>query len=49
MLAGPDGCVLMEQGNAEVLEAGQKDIELIGPVEEIEAEVVEAHKGFWNK
>ena len=31
-----------------VFAAGQKDIEVIGPFPEIEDEVVEVHKGFWN-
>ncbi len=36
-------------GAAAVIAAGQKDIELIGPIDEITDEVVEAHKGFWTK
>ena len=35
-------------GAAKVLEAGQKDIELIGPMGAIEEEVAEVHKGFWR-
>ena len=31
-----------------VFAAGQKDIEVIGPFRDIEDEVVEVHKGFWN-
>lgn len=36
-------------GAAAVIMAGQKPIALIGPVPEIEEEIVEAHAGFWNK
>lgn len=32
----------------EVFSKGQKNIEVIGPFEEIEEEVVEVHKGYWN-
>ena len=31
-----------------ILAAGQKNIEVFGPFEEIAAAVVEVHKGFWN-
>lgn len=31
-----------------ILVAGQKNIEVLGPFEEIAAAVVEVHKGFWN-
>ncbi len=31
-----------------ILAAGQKNIEVFGPFEEITAAVVEVHKGFWN-
>ena len=31
-----------------ILAAGQKNIEVLGPFEEIAAAVVEVHKGFWN-
>jgi hypothetical protein len=36
-------------GAAAVIKAGQKPIELIGPVANVEAEIVEVHAGFWNK
>lgn len=36
-------------GADKVIAAGQKKIVLEGPVPEVEAEVVELHKGFWNK
>ena len=36
-------------GAAKVIEAGQKPIELVGPVPEAEEEIVEGHKGFWSK
>ncbi|MEA5058457.1 MAG: nucleoside deaminase [Candidatus Pelethousia sp.] len=36
-------------GADKVIAAGQKKIVLEGPVPEVEAEVVEVHKGFWNK
>ena len=35
-------------GADKVINAGQKPIRIVGPVQEIEAEVVEVHKGFWN-
>ena len=31
-----------------ILAAGQKNIEVLGPFEEIAAAVVEVHRGFWN-
>ena len=36
-------------GAAKVIDAGQKAIELIGPIPEMEEEIVEEHKGFWKK
>ncbi|PKM73741.1 MAG: tRNA-specific adenosine deaminase [Firmicutes bacterium HGW-Firmicutes-16] len=36
-------------GAKQVIDAGQKDITLEGPVPEVEAEIVEAHLGFWGK
>ena len=36
-------------GAAAVIKAGQKPVEVIGPVAEVEAEIVEVHAGFWNK
>ena len=35
-------------GADKVIAAGQKDIQLEGPVPEVEAEIVEVHRGFWN-
>ena len=32
----------------EVFDGGQKDIKLIGPVEEIVEEAVAVHKGYWD-
>ena len=32
-----------------ILAAGQKDIEVLGPFEEIASAVEEVHEGFWNK
>ncbi|MBP5162186.1 MAG: nucleoside deaminase [Spirochaetales bacterium] len=32
-----------------ILAAGQKDIEVLGPFEEIASAVEEVHAGFWNK
>ena len=32
-----------------VVAAGQKKIEVLGPFPEVEAEVEEVHRGFWNK
>lgn len=36
-------------GAEKVIAAGQKDIKVIGPIHEMEEEIVEVHKGFWNK
>lgn len=36
-------------GAAAVICAGQKPIELLGPIAEMEAEIVAVHEGFWNK
>ncbi len=36
-------------GAKQVIEAGQKNISLEGPVPEVEAEIVEVHRGFWGK
>ena len=36
-------------GADKVIAAGQKDIELVGPIPESEDFVVEVHEGFWNK
>ena len=49
MTGADDKTPTFDMGAAKVMAAGKKEIELIGPVAEIEAEVVEAHKGFWNK
>ena len=35
-------------GAEAVIAAGQKNIELLGPFEEFEAEAAEVHKGFWD-
>ena len=35
-------------GADKVIAAGQKDIQLEGPVPEVEEEIVEVHRGFWN-
>jgi len=35
-------------GAQQVIDAGQKDITLEGPVAEVEAEIVEVHRGFWK-
>jgi len=32
----------------DVIERGQKAIEVIGPFSDLEAEMVETHRGFWN-
>ncbi len=49
MTGADDKNPTFSMGAARVIEAGQKDIELIGPVREIEDEVAEVHKGFWDK
>lgn len=36
-------------GADKVIAAGQKEITLEGPISEMEAEIVEVHKGFWNQ
>jgi tRNA(Arg) A34 adenosine deaminase TadA len=36
-------------GAKQVIEAGQKNITLEGPIAEVEAEIVEVHRGFWSK
>ena len=36
-------------GADKVIAAGQKDIQLEGPVPEVELEIAEVHKGFWNQ
>ena len=35
-------------GADKVIAAGQKKIEVLGPFQEIEEEIVEVHKGFWD-
>lgn len=32
----------------EVFARGQKDIQVVGPIPEVEAEAAEVHKGFWD-
>ncbi|MCF0237332.1 MAG: nucleoside deaminase [Sphaerochaetaceae bacterium] len=32
-----------------IVASGQKDIEVLGPFNEIEEEVIKVHEGFWNK
>mgnify|MGYP004447083789 CR=1 FL=1 len=32
-----------------IVASGQKDIEVLGPFNEIEDEVIKVHEGFWNK
>ena len=49
MTGADDKNPTFSMGAEKVIQAGQKDIELIGPVPEIEEEVVKAHEGFWNK
>jgi tRNA(Arg) A34 adenosine deaminase TadA len=36
-------------GAEKIISAGQKDIKIIGPFPEMEEEIAEVHKGFWNK
>lgn len=38
-----------DMGAEKVIAAGQKDIRVIGPIPEMEEEIVEVHKGFWGK
>jgi len=32
----------------QVFDAGQKSIVVMGPIAELEGELIEPHKGFWN-
>jgi len=36
-------------GAEKIIAAGQKDIKIIGPIPEVEKEIVGVHKDFWNK
>lgn len=36
-------------GAKKVVDAGQKQIEILGPFPEVADEIVEGHKGFWGK
>ncbi|SFQ10262.1 Cytidine and deoxycytidylate deaminase zinc-binding region [Oscillibacter sp. PC13] len=36
-------------GADKVFAAGQKEIEVLGPYPEVEAEIVEVHQGFWKR
>ena len=36
-------------GAEKVIAAGQKDITLEGPFDEVADEIVEVHRGFWTK
>lgn len=38
-----------DMGAEKVIAAGQKDIRVIGPISEMEEEIVEVHRGFWGK
>jgi len=38
----------MDLGCRKVFESGQRDVEIIGPIWEIEDEVRKVHEGFWN-
>lgn len=38
-----------DMGAEKVIAAGQKDIRVIGPIPEMEKEIVEVHRGFWIK
>ena len=35
-------------GAQQVIDAGQKKIDLVGPVEEVQDEILEVHQGFWG-
>ncbi|MCD8362087.1 MAG: nucleoside deaminase [Lachnospiraceae bacterium] len=48
MTGADDRNPTFSMGADKVIAAGQKDIELIGPVEETEEEIVALHRKFWT-
>ena len=49
MTGADDKNPTFHMGAERILAAGQKEIALEGPVPEMEEEIVEVHKGFWDK
>ncbi len=49
MTGGDEKNPTFAMGADKVIEAGQKDIKVIGPVPEAEEEIAALHRGFWNK
>jgi len=43
-----DNPTMESEGCRHILEMGQRDIPVTGPINEIEEDVLEAHKGFWD-
>lgn len=43
-----DNPTMESEGCRHILEMGQRDISVTGPINEIEEDVLEAHKGFWD-
>ncbi len=49
MTGADDKNPTFHMGAERIIAAGQKEITLEGPVPEMEEEIVEVHKGFWDK
>lgn len=49
MTGADDKNPTFHMGAERIIAAGQKEIALEGPVPEMEEEIVEVHKGFWDK
>ena len=49
MTGSDDKNPTFNMGADKVVAAGQKKIEVIGPFPEVEEEIAELHKNFWNK
>ena len=49
MTGADDKNPTFHMGAEKIIAAGQKEIALEGPVPEMEEEIVEVHKGFWDK
>lgn len=48
MTGSDDKNPTFSMGAEKVIAAGQKNIEFLGPFDEVADEIVEGHKGFWN-
>ncbi len=49
MTGADDKNPTFHMGAEKIIAAGQKEIALEGPIPEMEEEIVEVHKGFWDK